>query len=65
MWFCIDIFDTNEIVEKVKYIFMHDREAEMMGQSGRKAVETIYNWENEEKLIELYENIILTDEFAL
>jgi glycosyltransferase involved in cell wall biosynthesis len=64
--FCIDIFDTNEIVEKVKYIFMHDREAEMMGQSGRKAVETIYNWENEEKkLIELYENIILTDEFAL
>lgn len=58
---CVDPFDPQAIAKAIQWIFEHPQEAQKMGENGRKAVETKYNWENEaQKLLSLYETILST-----
>ncbi len=57
---CVDPMDPKEIAEAIKYIIEHPKEAEKMGQNGKKAVSEIYNWDNEEKkLLGLYKDVLV------
>jgi glycosyltransferase involved in cell wall biosynthesis len=48
-----------EIAEAIKYIIENPKEAEQMGKNGKRAVEEVYNWVNEEKkLLKLYEDLL-------
>lgn len=61
---CVDPEDSDTIAEAIKYSLANDQVAKKMGENGRKAVESIFNWENEEKkLIKVYQSI-LDDKYA-
>lgn len=52
--------DVNEIANAMRWIVEHPKEAQVMGERGRKAVKEKYNWEHEEKkLLELYEKVLM------
>ncbi|MEA3383325.1 MAG: glycosyltransferase family 4 protein [Campylobacterota bacterium] len=52
---CVNPLNTKEIAEAIEYIMIHPKEAESMGQNGKKAVIEKYNWRIEEqKLFEVY-----------
>lgn len=56
---CVNPLEPKEIAEAIMYIVSHPREAEEMGQNGKKAVIEKYNWGVEEKkLFEVYEELI-------
>ncbi|PCI48055.1 MAG: glycosyl transferase [Alphaproteobacteria bacterium] len=56
---CVNIENPEEIAKAVGYLLGNQKEAEIMGLNGRKAVEEIYNWSKEEKkLISLYESLL-------
>jgi glycosyltransferase involved in cell wall biosynthesis len=51
----VDPLDPRDIAAAVSYVLTHPAEAEAMGQRGREAVSTRYNWASEErKLLALY-----------
>jgi len=55
---CVNPLDPKEIADAIKYIISHPKEAEKMGQNGKKAVLEKYNWAIEEqKLFDLYQNL--------
>jgi len=55
----VDPLDPQAIADSIVYILEHPEEAEKMGKRGRKAVEDMYNWSNEEKkLLWLYKNLL-------
>jgi glycosyltransferase involved in cell wall biosynthesis len=55
----VNPFDPEDIAKAIEYLLDNPDQARKMGQNGRKAVLEKYNWENEEqKLIELYENLL-------
>lgn len=55
---CVDPLNPKEIAEAIEYILEHPKEAETMGQNGKKAVFEKYNWRIEEKkLFELYRGL--------
>ncbi len=55
---CVDPMNPEEIAQAIRYIIEHPTEAKKMGENGKRAVEEIYNWANEEKkLLDLYRNI--------
>lgn len=55
----VDPLNTSQIAEAIDYLVNHPKEAERMGQNGRKMILNHYNWPNEErKLFVLYENVI-------
>jgi len=55
---CVDPLKPDKIAEAIQWIFDNPSEAKIMGENGRKAIETMYNWETEKgKLIDLYEKI--------
>ncbi|WP_172371603.1 glycosyltransferase family 4 protein [Sporosarcina jiandibaonis] len=55
----VDPMNPKEIAEAISWVLENPIEAEQMGQNGRKAVETEYNWEKEsEKLIKVYKNLL-------
>lgn len=55
---CVDPLDIEGISNAMKWIIENPKEAKVMGQNGRKAVEEIYNWESEsKKLISLYKRL--------
>ena len=57
---CVDPFDPKEIAEAITYILSHSKEAQQMGESGKKAVKEKYNWGIEEqKLYTLYEGLLV------
>lgn len=57
----INPLNPQEIADAIRYIFDNPNEAEEMGQRGREAVETKYNWLKEEKkLLAFYELILNT-----
>lgn len=59
--FCVDPFDTHDIVEKILYLKNNPEERKAMGLRGKRAVEKYYNWETEsKKLILLYQSILVT-----
>ena len=56
---CVNPLDPKEIANAIQYIIENPKEAEIMGQNGKKAVLDVYNWENEEKkLFEIYKEIL-------
>lgn len=58
---CVDPENVEEIASAITYLLDHPEEARRMGENGRRAVETEFNWGTEEKkLLALYERI-LTD----
>lgn len=55
---CVNPLEPKEIADAVEYIVTHPKEAELMGQNGKKAVLEKYNWGVEEKkLFEVYEEL--------
>jgi glycosyltransferase involved in cell wall biosynthesis len=56
---CVDPLNPDEIADAIEWIAQHPNEAEEMGNNGRRAVETIYNWDIERnKLLAFYQKII-------
>ena len=52
---CVDPMKPKEIAEAIDYFINHPKQAEIMGNNGRIAVEQKYNWETEkEKLVGFY-----------
>ena len=56
---CVDPLKPKEISDAVEYIITHPKEAEQMGQNGKKAVMEKFNWSVEErKLFEVYGELV-------
>ena len=56
---CANPLDPKEIANAINYIISNPIEAEQMGQNGKNAILTKYNWRIEEqKLYEVYEELI-------
>ncbi|QJW88295.1 glycosyltransferase [Spirosoma taeanense] len=56
--FCVSPYDPARLAETLTYLIKHPDEAEAMGQRGRQAVETEYNWDSEaQKLLAFYKQI--------
>ena len=61
----VDPLDPSAIAEAIQWILDNPDEAELMGQRGREATETYYNWKTEEeKLVGLYKKL-LTDQVEI
>ncbi len=57
--FCIDPTDPVQLAQALQYLVDHPTEAKAMGERGRRAVETLYNWEYEaQKLRQFYKTIL-------
>jgi glycosyltransferase involved in cell wall biosynthesis len=55
---CVNPLEPKEIAKAIEYIISHPKEAEQMGQNGKKAVLEKYNWDLEEKkLFKIYEEL--------
>lgn len=55
---CVNPENTNEIVQAIEYLVKNPKIAIEMGENGRRAVETKFNWENENKnLVTLYKKL--------
>ena len=55
-----------EIADAIRYVLEHAREAEAMGERGRRAVASKYRWENEAaKLLRLYDGLAYEVEGSL
>ncbi|HEX8552984.1 MAG TPA: glycosyltransferase family 4 protein [Abditibacteriaceae bacterium] len=55
----VDPFDTQAIASAMQYLFEHPAEAEKMGQQGRDAVRSHYNWgQQEAQLLKLYSDLL-------
>ena len=55
----VDPLDPVAIAKAIDYLVENPREAQRMGQNGRRAVELRYNWESEEKkLLGFYDKIL-------
>jgi glycosyltransferase involved in cell wall biosynthesis len=58
----VDPLDADAIANAILWLLDHPDEAEAMGQRGREAVLTTFNWESEaRKLVALYQKILATD----
>ncbi|MCK4785974.1 MAG: glycosyltransferase [Desulfobacteraceae bacterium] len=56
---CVDPLDPRSIADAIQYLVDHPKEAEEMGQNGRRAVSERFNWNGEaQKLLALYERLI-------
>lgn len=56
---CVDPMNPAEIASAIDYLVSHPDEAQTMGENGRRAVLTHYNWTQEEvKLLGFYEQIM-------
>jgi glycosyltransferase involved in cell wall biosynthesis len=56
---CVDPLSSEALGEAIRWIAAHPRQAQEMGENGRRAVRTTYNWEVEgRKLVALYERIL-------
>lgn len=59
---CVNPLEPKEIAEAINYIITHPKEAEKMGENGKKAVVDKYNWNIEERnLISLYKELLNND----
>ncbi|OCA88270.1 glycosyl transferase [Bacillus sp. FJAT-27225] len=55
---CVDPLNIDEIASAIRRILENPEQAEQMGRNGRRAIETIYNWETEsQKLVSLYNRL--------
>ena len=56
---CVDPEDGQAAAEAVRYLWEHPEEARQMGEKGREATRTTYNWDTQaEKLLAFYAGII-------
>lgn len=56
---CVNPLDPKEIANAIQYIINNPKEAQKMGENGRKAVIEKYNWQVEEiKLFRVYKELI-------
>jgi glycosyltransferase involved in cell wall biosynthesis len=56
---CVDPMSPVAIAEAIQWILEHADKAREMGQNGRRAVESMYNWEAErDSLLGLYEQLL-------
>lgn len=56
---CVNPENLEEISQAIKFLSEHPDEAARMGQNGRKAVKTEFNWSTQEKkLLDLYTTIL-------
>lgn len=56
---CVDPLDSEAIAKAIDYLASYPEEAKQMGANGKRAVQYIYNWKNEEaKLLALYRQVI-------
>lgn len=56
---CVDPMDPSAIASAIDYLVDHRAEAEKMGENGRQAVLSRYNWAQEEaKLLEFYDRLL-------
>lgn len=57
--FCVSPYDSAQITDALIYLIEHPDEARTIGQRGRKAVETHFNWDTEAlKLLNFYERLL-------
>ena len=55
---CVNPNNDDEIVDAINYLLNNPKEAKKMGQNGRLAVESEYNWKTQETaLYDLYKNV--------
>ncbi|HBS51472.1 MAG TPA: glycosyl transferase [Coxiellaceae bacterium] len=55
---CVNPFDVKGIAGAIKYIIDHPKDAEIMGDNGRRLVIEKFNWDNEaKKLIDVYKEV--------
>lgn len=55
---CVDPENSEEIAKAITYLIKHPLEAKTKGANGRRAIEDVFNWEQEEKkLIGLYHKL--------
>lgn len=55
---CVDPLNPEAIAQAIEYLITHPKEAQRMGQNGRRTVEEKYNWNKEsEKLLKLYKEL--------
>lgn len=58
---CVDPNDVDSISKAIKYVFDNPEEAKRMGDNGRYAAQTKYNWGTQEKaLYAIYDNLCST-----
>ncbi|MBX7107191.1 MAG: glycosyltransferase family 4 protein [Chitinophagales bacterium] len=56
---CVDPLNIHAIADAINYLKNNDAIAQQMGRNGRKAIESTYNWEQEErKLISFYHQLM-------
>lgn len=56
---CVNPLEPKEIAQAIEYIINNPKEAEIMGQNGKKAVFEKYNWAKEEqKLFKIYAGLL-------
>lgn len=56
---CVNPNDVTAIATAIKYLLDNPNDAQKMGANGRRAVEEMYNWGEQEKiLLNMYENIL-------
>jgi glycosyltransferase involved in cell wall biosynthesis len=56
---CVDPMNPKEIAGAIQYIIENPKEAQKMGENGKKAVSETYNWgREEEKLFVLYQGMV-------
>ena len=56
---CVNPESEEEIFKAIEYILENKEEVIQMGKNGRKAVEEMYNWEQEEKkLLQVYKELL-------
>lgn len=56
---CVDPMNSTALAEAIRWIIAHPDEAREMGENGRRAVRTTYNWEPEgRKLTTLYRRVL-------
>lgn len=56
---CVDPLDEQAITEAIRYVIEHPAEAQAMGERGRQAAQSKYNWDTEAaKLLSLYSSLL-------
>lgn len=59
--FCISPYDPVQLADALIYLIEHPDEARAMGQRGRRAVESEYNWSSEAQKLRTFYNLIFND----
>lgn len=59
--FCLSPYDSAQLASVMTFLIEHPEEARQMGERGRAAVETDYNWDTEAKKLVMFYSLILEE----